>query len=390
MMGFTFLMHLPLIFLAILCQRCSSTVLTAFETNHLPISNFTREGRATKNFDGRYRPWPNPTAIPYIFDTANPYTAAEQAVITAAMNQISSQMSNCIRFSPTGSATTGSGLFISKSAGAQPAPTTCQTVPGQHYNALNRPQRMVMIPNTGAGNNGCLTQREAMKLLVNVLGLRDEWRRPGRDNCITVNPTSIDPAIGSSLAGQPVNSMTDAYGITGNGAVDVMGTTYDFWSITIPAPDKWKNPNAATGASTPLWTYSPNQAANCPTPAGSGTGGVISPGPISPGTGGTVLPVPPPGTLQAQLSLDDCRGIQAIYPASCGAVLCRDLYNNLTPPTAPLVAQPLPAAPVTSGTGAGTGIGTGNIISGTPTGSGTGLTPQFDANGNPILGGPGG
>ena len=65
---------------------------------------------------------------------------------------------------------------------------TCFSAPGRDLAKNGRGQSLIMF--SGAG--GCMdNKRDIMKVLANVLGLRNEFLRPDRDNFILVQPQNF-------------------------------------------------------------------------------------------------------------------------------------------------------------------------------------------------------
>ncbi|XP_055349328.1 uncharacterized protein LOC129596157 isoform X4 [Paramacrobiotus metropolitanus] len=88
-------------------------------------------------------------------------------------------------------------LYISKTLNDGTTPPTCVTFLGRVNRAAGHGQKLV-IHN---GENGCMgSLRDLMRIIVNALGLRNEYRRPDRDQYIDVYPDNLAPGLkGSSL-----------------------------------------------------------------------------------------------------------------------------------------------------------------------------------------------
>ncbi|OQV21519.1 hypothetical protein BV898_04421 [Hypsibius exemplaris] len=265
--------------------------------------------RSAINRDTRYGPWLNPTQILYRLDTT--YTATETSTIQQAMTQISSDTGGCIKFQPyvTGTNAGTDHIFIGKTLNNGQAIPTCFSFPGRVLTQAGQGQKMAVF---GASNtNGCLdTVRDVMKYLVHVLGLRNEYNRPDRDQYIQTFPANIRPELQALNILRPYTAAQ----------VDYLNTAFDFNSVTIPSASKYANPG------TLLYT---------PTISG-----------VSFGT----LP---------RLSQGDCIGIVLQYPG-CSIASCQNPY----------VTQGIPvttaATTGTTGTGTTAATTTGNTATTTP------------------------
>ncbi|OQV21520.1 hypothetical protein BV898_04422 [Hypsibius exemplaris] len=313
---------------------CQGAILSRFaNTDYSKLG--LREGRVVRTVDSAHSAWPQPNAIPYRLDDR--YTAAEKTLITNAMAAITADL-RCIQWVPYNNATDFNvkpSLFIGPTTNAGVPFTTCFSFPGlvTSVGTSRGAQKLGIV----SGVDGCMTPREIMKYLVNSLGLRDEWRRPGRDAVIRVNVGNVKTTLGA-----PAAEIVREYGtaavapvvITAGQTTDTMTTNFDLNSITMIAPTKY-----AISAAQPIYT-------------------VIA---------GTV-----PGNL-ARLSFDDCRGLQALYSTlGCNAagIQCADPYNPANPAltvTLPPVTNPLQP-----------GVAVGSVVPGVPGVVATSVLPPLD------------
>ncbi|XP_055352519.1 uncharacterized protein LOC129598570 [Paramacrobiotus metropolitanus] len=229
------------------------------------------------NRDTRYDKWMDPAHVLYRFDE-KAYSSEEKSLILKAMERISNDMSQCIAFKEY-NADSDAGLdniYISKTLNDGSVPPTCFSFYGRVLRAAGQGQKMA-IHN---GPNGCMeAQRDVMKILVNVLGLRNEYNRPDRDLHIKVFPENLQPELRNS-------NLLTAYNAS---QVDTVDRPFDYHSVTIPNFNKY---------------------------------GIVN---------STVFELPANTTFPQldRLSLDDCMGLAWMY--GCDAKKCVDPYNAPPP-----------------------------------------------------------
>ncbi|XP_055333810.1 zinc metalloproteinase nas-15-like [Paramacrobiotus metropolitanus] len=145
--------------------------------------------------DTRYSKWPGNT-VPYII--APGYSEAEINTIRMAAAQIQADMGNCIRFTDLGAGpipAATSFVIISPTGGPGVPSPTCYSFPGRVLPLSNPPttygQHMAIMN----GPNGCLSSvRQVMRFFCDLLGLRSEHNKPGRDLFLQLNTQLIHPA----------------------------------------------------------------------------------------------------------------------------------------------------------------------------------------------------
>ncbi|GAU95797.1 hypothetical protein RvY_07352 [Ramazzottius varieornatus] len=201
---------------------------------------------STVTADPRYTAWPDPSAVLYHLDSN--YTSMERIIIQGAMIIISTDMTQCIQFveyDPQRDAGKDF-LFISKTLNDGTTPPTCVTFFGRVVRAAGRGQKMV-IHN---GPHGCMkSMREVMKVLVNALGLRNEYRRPDRDRFMQVNFQNMIPELRDTSLMKPYNESEVYY-----------TTLFDYHSLTILPTTKYSAGNQTifsfpNGISVPTMDY---------------------------------------------------------------------------------------------------------------------------------------
>ncbi|XP_055334559.1 zinc metalloproteinase nas-14-like [Paramacrobiotus metropolitanus] len=235
------------------------------------------EKRAALNRDTRYDVWANPQRILFRLDTN--YNGTEAADIDDAMNQISSDMSSCIRFSPFNVVTDSreDHIFISPVLNSGVLATSCSTFPGRLVRQNGQGQKMIMT----AGPGGCMSaKRDIMAVLVSALGLRNEHKRPDRDDFLQTFPSNILPDL------QSLNLLR----IYNASQIEFRSTAFDLLSITIPSASRFARANTVL--------YTPRDATR------------------------TL------GNL-ARLSVGDCNALRRMYP-TCSSITCRNPYANAT------------------------------------------------------------
>ncbi|OQV21523.1 hypothetical protein BV898_04425 [Hypsibius exemplaris] len=290
-------------------STCASTLSKFPMTITVPD---TLAPRATANRDIRYDVWSNPQRILYRLDDL--YNETTKAAIREAMAQIARDMSSCIRFEPYNVVTDSreDHLVISPQLNSGTRGATCITFPGRVIRQNAAGQKLVIFQ---SANGGCLaSKRETMAIIIPVLGVRQEIKRPDRDQFIRTFPNNV---------------LTDfqSFGLLNKyepATVDT-SSTFDFLSITMPSQSRFAKPNTVV--------YSPINATQRL------------------------------GEF-ARLSLGDCQGIKKIYP-SCGRIRCSDPYSGLesTAATATGSVGAAGSAVSAGGSVASSASATGSVIS---------------------------
>jgi hypothetical protein len=185
------------------------------------------------NQDTRYDKWLDPSKVLYRFDE-NAYSQEEKSLIMKAMARISEDMHECINFkeyNPDSDAG-WDNIYISKTLNDGSVPPTCFTFYGRLLRAAGQGQKMAIH----GGPNGFMdSQREVMKILVNALGLRNEYNRPDRDLFLNVFPDNLQSDLRNS-------NLLTAYNAS---QVDVAGRPFDYNSVTIPKVSKYAVENSS-------------------------------------------------------------------------------------------------------------------------------------------------
>ncbi|XP_055349406.1 uncharacterized protein LOC129596209 [Paramacrobiotus metropolitanus] len=263
----------------VLCARAVLSMVISF-----PPYAALREGTSTfgaQSLDDRYYSWRDPRNILYYIDDS--YNEGEAVMLHGAMMSVADNTNQCLHFREYDPDTDAGKdfLYISKTLNDGTTPPTCVTFLGRVNRAAGHGQKLV-IHN---GENGCMgSLRDLMRIIVNALGLRNEYRRPDRDQYIDVYPDNLAPGLkGSSLL--DVYNESDAY--YGN-------FPFDYFSITMPSVTKYAADNAV------------------------------------------IYSLPGNGTIAyvEHLSRDDCMGLAWMY--GCDAQNCTDPYQdvdvNFSPP----------------------------------------------------------
>lgn len=225
--------------------------------------------------------------------------AAEYSTLSKAMNQISSDMKFCINFTNVVPANVG---FVYFAGSAPPASTpVCSSSHGYMPASVGRGQTAIVFSSssfTQSGQSGntkgaCLdnpsSPRDAMRILANALGLRNEFMRADRDSFMTV-AANANSLVASQL--QSLNIFDTSKLYTAANAQNQ--GPFDAQSITMVSGEQF-----AQDPSKPVFTMKA-------TPTG----------------GGTAKPI---GNL-ARLSIDDCQALSFLY--KCG-IICDDRKYKL-------------------------------------------------------------
>ncbi|GAU91609.1 hypothetical protein RvY_03834 [Ramazzottius varieornatus] len=169
----------------------------------------------------RYRTWPN--GIVNFILPPNEYNAQEEGVIRQAMQQIQNDMSGCVRFQEVFRPTTPGLRYtvITHNGGLSGVGgQSCYAFPGMVVSQTGQGQFMAMQ----GGTNGCLASpRQAMRLLVSLLGLRSEHNKPNRDNFIQINQANLNAVA----MGNNIFNIYDA-------SKSLSDSGFDYNSITLP------------------------------------------------------------------------------------------------------------------------------------------------------------
>lgn len=182
--------------------------------------------RATLNRDSRYDRWLDAKRVLYRFDPIS-YSGDEKSLIMTAMSQIAADMNKCISFQEYNADTDGGldNIYISKTLNDGTIPATCFTFYGRLLRAAGQGQKMAIHD----GPNGCMDNvREVMKILTNVLGLRNEYNRPDRDQHLKIFVEDLQPELRFS-------NLLNAY----NASQVLRSGPFDYNSITIPRPSQF-------------------------------------------------------------------------------------------------------------------------------------------------------
>ncbi|GAU88175.1 hypothetical protein RvY_00920 [Ramazzottius varieornatus] len=188
-------------------------------------------------------------------------------------------MFNCVRFAPFNAVTDSREDHIVISPTLNSGITsTCSSFPGRVISQNARGQKLIIF---GGGPGGCmLTKRDVMAIIIPVLGLRQEYRRPDRDTHIQVFPNNIRSEFRSlDLLKKYDSTMVE------------FTSPFDFFSITMPSQSRFVNENSLL--------YVPRKE-------GQKIGEF------------------------ARLSQGDCQGLKKIYP-TCARVVCSNPYNITLP-----------------------------------------------------------
>ncbi|XP_055344723.1 uncharacterized protein LOC129592660 isoform X2 [Paramacrobiotus metropolitanus] len=240
----------------------------------------------------------------------------EVANIQTAMQQISQDMNNCIRFTPYVDDAHRGHDFIQISKNMfdssiinPPTPTqTCFSFPGRVTMQYGKGQALYMA----SGVDGCLhSVREIMRYLVRALGLEDEMNRPDRHYYINVvSDNQLKPHL------QNLGLLQRLY------SARLLTGSFDYKSITLPSVTQY-------------------------TAAGHLYAAVHGAAP--PSTGNTAF-----GGL-SRLSQGDCLGLRLLYPSTCliPTVTCPDLYANTSTVTAVITVPMIPGGPIEPPSGSG-------------------------------------
>ncbi|OQV13897.1 hypothetical protein BV898_11894 [Hypsibius exemplaris] len=194
------------------------------------------------NSDPRYSLWPNPVRIPYQIQL-NDLNAPDFGTLTAAMNQISSDTAGCIKFVPYDATIDRKSDFVLfRNRLSSGIIDICYTFPGMVAN--NGFGQVAVIfgtssypgvssSSTVSGMPGaCLdNQRETMRLLMNLLGVRNEHNRADRNKFLTFQSSNPNSLVVSGL---------DKYNLFGlyNGSTTI-ASTFDYQSVTLVAGEKF-------------------------------------------------------------------------------------------------------------------------------------------------------
>ncbi|GAU92467.1 hypothetical protein RvY_04544 [Ramazzottius varieornatus] len=215
--------HYFLLVLGFFVAATQAAVLSFWQENSTEIAD---SARATLNRDTRYDRWLDAKRVLYRFDPIS-YSGEEKSLIMTAMSQIAADMNKCISFQEY-NADSDAGLdniYISKTLNDGTIPATCFTFYGRLLRAAGQGQKMAIHD----GPNGCMDNvREVMKILVNVLGLRNEYNRPDRDQHLKVFVENLQPELRFSNLLNPYNA-----------SQVLRSGPFDYHSITIPQPSQY-------------------------------------------------------------------------------------------------------------------------------------------------------
>ncbi|GAU90382.1 hypothetical protein RvY_02803-2 [Ramazzottius varieornatus] len=267
---------LVLILLTISVLSCNGTLFTKFADEHGNSTNTTLiEPRSALNRDKSYGRWPSSRIL---YKIGNGYTPFQRTSIREAMTQIQTDVSNCIRFTEFDTQADKGEDFINIAPSDVTLPkadqVTCFTAPGRDLTKNGRGQSLVMF----SGPGGCMdNKRDIMKILANVLGLRNEFSRPDRDNFILVQPQNFRAEFRNA----------DLYRKYQPSEVEYQNFQFDYQSITMYSMDRFAIP------------------------------GTVAYHLINPGSFIGNLP---------RLSKGDCQGLSAHY--GCTASFCSDAYEE--------------------------------------------------------------
>ncbi|CAF1098425.1 unnamed protein product [Didymodactylos carnosus] len=150
------------------------------------------------------RKWSN-RVVPFVFDPASGYTAAQQNTITAAMAKMTEQTNNCIRFVRRSNEPTW--LRITASTG-------CWSYLGQIY--TSGAQDLSLRKDS---NYNCVSQGTVIHELMHALGYDHEHNRPDRDNYIQIEWNNVQSDLFYAFDRQPAS------------AVNTFNHGYDYGSI---------------------------------------------------------------------------------------------------------------------------------------------------------------
>lgn len=206
------------------CLTVTQAAVLSFWQESSP--DIADSSRATLNRDSRYDRWLDAKRVLYRFDPIS-YSGEEKSLIMTAMSQIAADMNKCISFQEYNADTDGGldNIYISKTLNDGTIPATCFTFYGRLLRAAGQGQKMAIHD----GPNGCMDNvREVMKILTNVLGLRNEYNRPDRDQHLKIFVEDLQPELRFS-------NLLNAY----NASQVLRSGPFDYNSITIPRPSQY-------------------------------------------------------------------------------------------------------------------------------------------------------
>ncbi|XP_055349126.1 uncharacterized protein LOC129596002 [Paramacrobiotus metropolitanus] len=195
-----------------------------------------------------YDRWPNNIIPVRTTGITNAYP--EYPVLQNAMNQISLDLGYCVNFTiynQNVNAGQPNLVLQNRYTGSTTTANICTTFPG--YTAAGGVNGQVAImfgSQTGPTIGGCLdNQRDAMRILVNAMGLRSEFLRDDRAAYMTF-PTLVDrnSLVSTTLQQYNIFADTNRY----NTSVAITRTPFDYNSITMITGSRY------AGTSTPVFT----------------------------------------------------------------------------------------------------------------------------------------
>ncbi|XP_055346724.1 uncharacterized protein LOC129594158 [Paramacrobiotus metropolitanus] len=212
--------------------------------------------------DPRYRLWPNPTRIPYQIEINN-INSQDFNSLMAAMAQISSDTAQCIQFIPyDANIDRGADFVLFRNRLTTGIIDICYTFPGLVTNNGFGQVAVVFGSNSWPGNNAtgasipgigsgttigqpnlpgaCLdSQRDTMRVLMNILGIRNEHNRNDRSSYLAFQSADPNTLVTSTL--QKYNIFTPY----ANNSVATIASTFDYNSVTLVTGQQYAaSPNA--------------------------------------------------------------------------------------------------------------------------------------------------
>ncbi|GAV04831.1 hypothetical protein RvY_15051 [Ramazzottius varieornatus] len=176
--------------------------------------------------DQRFTLWPNPSRIPYQLQ-ANHFNNQDISTLNAAMNQISSDTGGCIRFQPFSNATDRNRLIRNNGFGQVAVIFGSKSYPGAVTDVGEQSR-------AGALPGACLdTQRDTMRILMNLLGIRNEHNRQDRNNFLLFQSAVPNMLVAPSL--QKYNLFA-AYA---NNSIATIASTFDYKSVTLVSGEQF-------------------------------------------------------------------------------------------------------------------------------------------------------
>ncbi|OQV24862.1 hypothetical protein BV898_01448 [Hypsibius exemplaris] len=265
----------------------------ALQLCHASITIPDESGKAVR--------WPT-NNIPY---RTEGMTLPERATLRAAMDQVQADLNFCVNFTLLTTAPTGPHMYFTAKYGNTATPT-CAATHGYVQSAAVANGGIVEIlfsstggaaDNIGNTKGACLdsrdSPRDAMRVLSNALGLRNQWMRPDRAQWMSFPSTDFNANVATRLKGWDLFGISKLYTVSpATNYNSAILYDFDINSITMVTPEQW-----AEDPTKPVFSLIPAKA----------------------GAGKKV------GT-RARLSLNDCKSLSDLY--GCPSANCKDPYGG--------------------------------------------------------------